>query len=120
MIKLDHTIVPSKDKIKSAYFLANILGLTVDENYGRFAVVRINDSLTFDFGDATSFEPHHYAFFVDVKAFSEILNRINYLNINYSSGITEGFNNKLYFENDRKGFYFQDPNGHIYEIITSV
>lgn len=48
-IRLDHTIVPAKDKVVSAKFFAEIFGLTVKP--GHFAQVQINESLTFAFAD---------------------------------------------------------------------
>ena len=48
-IRLDHTIVPAKDKIASAEFFAEIFGLTVKPGY--FAQVQVNESLTLDFAD---------------------------------------------------------------------
>ena len=50
-IRLDHTIVPSKNKAGSARFFAEMLGLTVMPGSGYFAQVRVNESLTFDFAD---------------------------------------------------------------------
>jgi hypothetical protein len=42
-IRLDHTIVPAKDKIASAEFFAEIFGLTVKQGY--FAQVQVNENL---------------------------------------------------------------------------
>jgi hypothetical protein len=50
-IRLDHTIVPAKDKIASAKFFAEIFGLTVEPDPGHFAGVQVNESLTFAFAD---------------------------------------------------------------------
>ena len=50
-IRLDHTIVPAKDKVASAGFFAEIFGLRVKPGPGYFAQVRVNESLTFDFAD---------------------------------------------------------------------
>jgi hypothetical protein len=50
-IRLDHTIVPAKDKQASAEFFAEIFGLTVEPGDGHFAQVRVNDGLAFDFAD---------------------------------------------------------------------
>jgi hypothetical protein len=36
---------------------------------GYFAVVRVNDTLTFDFDDASDFDSHHYAFHVSDAEF---------------------------------------------------
>ena len=49
-IRLDHTIVPARDKIVSAEFFADIFGLSVTRGY--FAQVRVNEHLTLDFADA--------------------------------------------------------------------
>ena len=85
-IRLDHTIVPAKDKVTSAELFAEIFGLTAITN-GRFAKVRINDSLTFDFAD----EPdprssHHYAFHVSEEEFDAIFGRVKAKGIPYGSG----------------------------------
>jgi hypothetical protein len=70
-IRLDHTIVPAKDKLASAEFFAEMFGLRVEPEAGHFAQVRINESLTFDFaergsrgerGGRRTDESHHYAF----------------------------------------------------------
>jgi hypothetical protein len=44
-IRLDHTIVPAKNKVLSAKFFAEIFGLTVKDD-GHFAEVQINDTLS--------------------------------------------------------------------------
>src|SRR5262245_57850760 len=63
-IRLDHTIVPAKDKVASAKFFAEIFGLTVSGE-GHFVPVKINESLTFDFADEPEkVRSHHYAFHV--------------------------------------------------------
>jgi len=50
-IRLDHTIVPAKDKVVSAEFFAEIFGLRVKPGQGHFTQVQVNESLTFDFAD---------------------------------------------------------------------
>ena len=45
-IKLDHVIVPSKDKLASAQLFAEIFGLEVKPVEGRFAQVPIDENLT--------------------------------------------------------------------------
>jgi len=65
-IKLNHTIVPARDKEASARFFAQIFGLTYDGPMGHFAPVRVNEDLTLDFDNAESFEIHHYAFYVTI------------------------------------------------------
>jgi catechol 2,3-dioxygenase-like lactoylglutathione lyase family enzyme len=50
-IRLDHTIVPAKNKRASAAFFAEIFGLSVTRGNGYFAQVQVNESLTMDFAD---------------------------------------------------------------------
>ena len=75
-IKLNHTIVPAKDKEAAAKLFAQIFGLNYDGPMGHFAPVRVNDELTMDFDNADSFEPHHYAFHVSDNEFDAIFQRI--------------------------------------------
>ena len=55
-ITLNHTIVPARDKEAAARFFAHIFGLTYDGPLGHFAPVRINETLTLDSDNASSFE----------------------------------------------------------------
>ncbi|HEU4439004.1 MAG TPA: VOC family protein, partial [Methylomirabilota bacterium] len=50
-IRLDHTIVPAKDKVASARFFAEIFGLAVDPDASHFAEVHVNDTLKLAFAD---------------------------------------------------------------------
>jgi catechol 2,3-dioxygenase-like lactoylglutathione lyase family enzyme len=59
-ITLNHTIIPARDKKASAEFFAHIFGLKLESPVGHFAVVRVNDTLTFDFAEREEFESHHY------------------------------------------------------------
>jgi catechol 2,3-dioxygenase-like lactoylglutathione lyase family enzyme len=127
-IHLDHTIVPAKDKVASAKFFAEIFGLTVTGD-GHFAQVQINESLTFDFADESEawggpgFDPvsgrsHHYAFHISDTEFDEILNRVKAKGIPYGSGPFSHTDGKINKRRGGRGFYFEDPNGHLLEVMT--
>src|SRR5215813_470117 len=92
-IRLDHTIVPAKDKVASANFFAEMFGLTVKSG-GHFAEVQINESLTFAFADepeawgGPGFDPnrgrsHHYAFHISDDEFDAIFKRVKARGIPY-------------------------------------
>ena len=92
---LDHTIVPAKDKTRSAEFYAEILGLTFKP--GHFAQVQINEDLTLDFADAPELwgggefksgtgPRHHYAFHVSDAEFDAIFDRVKSKGLAYGSG----------------------------------
>ena len=71
-ITLNHTIVPSHDKVESARFYSKIFGFKYVGEFARFIVVRVNKTLCLDFATSEKFESHHYAFKVSEKEFEEI------------------------------------------------
>ncbi len=120
-ITLNHTIVPARDKVASAKFLARILGLPFDEQaVGFFAPLRINQTLTCDFDeDAEPFDTHHYAFKVSESDFDAMFSRIKAEGIPYGSGPQARDNLAINHHAGGRGGYFCDPNGHILELLTA-
>ena len=118
-IRLDHTVVPAKDKIASAEFFAAIFGLTVKPGDGYFAQVQVNESLTFDFADKPApAESHHYAFHVSEEEFEAIFSRVKVRGIPYGSEPHSHTDGRINTRQDGRGFYFEDPNGHLLEVMT--
>jgi catechol 2,3-dioxygenase-like lactoylglutathione lyase family enzyme len=117
-VVLDHTIVPAKDKTASAEFFAEMFGLTVKPGQGHFAQVQVNDSLTFDFTD----DPHpwsqHYAFHITDAEFEAVLSRVKAKGLPYGSGPFSHTDGQIYSRRGGRGFYFEDPNGHLLEVMT--
>jgi catechol 2,3-dioxygenase-like lactoylglutathione lyase family enzyme len=117
-VRLNHTIVPARDKARAAQFFARMFGLTRGEDTGPFAPVQVNDVLTLEFAEAEVFEPHHYGFLVSDGDFDSILGRVRVANVPYGSGPEHGWDEQINHDNGGRGVYFQDPNGHSYEIFT--
>jgi catechol 2,3-dioxygenase-like lactoylglutathione lyase family enzyme len=117
-IFLDHTIVPAKDKLASAKFFAEIFGLTVKPGDGYFAQVQVNDSLTFDFADEEEPQSHHYAFHISDAEFEALYERVKAKGLTYGSGPYNHTDGKIYTRRGGRGFYFEDPNGHLLEVMT--
>ena len=126
-IRLDHTIVPAKDKVASAEFFAEIFGLTVRRGY--FAQVQVNESLTLAFTDeperwgSSGYDPgtgecHHYAFHVSDAEFEGIFGRVKARRLPYGSGPYSHTDGKIYTRRGGRGFYFKDPYGHLLEVMT--
>src|SRR5262245_29051996 len=126
-IRLDHTIVPAKNKMESAEFFAEIFGLSVEPGY--FAQVRVNDSLTLDFSDdrenwedpdsdSDAGPSLHYAFHVDDAEFDAIFRRVQAKGLPYGSEPDDYTNRRLNRRRGGRGFYFEDPYGHLLEIMT--
>ena len=128
-IHLDHTIVPAKDKAASAKFFADVFGLIVKPGDGHFVQVQINDSLTFDFADVpepwggSGFNPnagqsHHYAFRISEAEFEAIFKRVQAKGIPYGSGPFSHTDGRINSRRGGRGFYFEDPYGHLLEVMT--
>jgi catechol 2,3-dioxygenase-like lactoylglutathione lyase family enzyme len=116
-IHLDHTIVPASDKVASAKFFAEMFGLNV--RHGHFEQVQIDDHLTLDFADEIKpVQNIHYAFHVSDAEFDAIFERVKAKNLPYGSGPFSHRDMQINRRHGGRGFYFQDPNGHLLEIMT--
>ncbi len=117
-ITLNHTIVPTKDNVLSARFYEQIFGFEFVQEWGHFAVVKINESLTFDFMNEEKFIPLHYAFKVTDDQFDEIFDRVQSEGLEYGSGPRSLTDGSINHNDGGRGVYFTDLDGHILEIIT--
>ncbi len=117
-IKLNHTIVDAEDKDFSALFLTEMLGLPVPLLLGPFAVVRVGET-SLDYLDAEgAITPQHYAFLVSENEFDQIFERIRERRFPYWADPHRNELNHINTWDDGRGLYFDDPNGHLLEIIT--
>jgi catechol 2,3-dioxygenase-like lactoylglutathione lyase family enzyme len=125
-ISLNHTIVPVSDKHASAAFLAGILGLSTGTPFGPFVPLPIGESLTLDYADIdfaargiTAIAPHHYAFQVDEAEFDEIFGRIKAAGLNFYAEPHEPHRyGEINTSRGGRSVYFDDPDGHIMEVLT--
>jgi len=117
-IKLNHTIVPAKDKDAAARMFAKLFGLGYHGPKGHFAPVKVNEDLTMDFDDAESFEPHHYAFQVSEDEFDAIFARIQEVGLEWGSGPRNSADRQLNTRKGGRGVYFQVLDGHLLELLT--
>ena len=117
-ITLNHTIVPSKDKVAAAEFFAKIFGLSYDGAVGHFAPVKVNETLTMDFDNRDVLDHNHYAFHVDDEEFDQIFGRIKAENVTYGSGPRDLDDMQINTRRGGRGFYFLDLDGHILELMT--
>jgi len=117
-LHLDHTIVPARDNEKAARFIADVLGLEYKGTWGPFAAVKVNDTLSLDFTNVKKFEHHHYAFLASDEEFDAILSRVKEQGISYGSGPGSLKDGKINHLHKGRGFYFQDADSHVWEILT--
>lgn len=124
-IHLNHTIVAAHDKEVSATFLTHILGLRPPVLLGPFAVVCIDDETSLDYvnvendrGSDRDIASQHYAFLVTEKEFDEIFGRIRDRHLTYWADPYRREPNQINRWDDGRGIYFDDPSGHLLEVIT--
>jgi catechol 2,3-dioxygenase-like lactoylglutathione lyase family enzyme len=117
-IRLNHTIVPARDKEAAAGLFAQLFGLSFEGVSGHFAPVRVNETLTLLFDDADRFESHHYAFHVDDAEFDAILQRVKASGLSFGSAPWSIDDGELNDWNGGRGFYFKDRDGHVLELMT--
>ncbi len=119
-IHLDHTIVPSRHKSASARRLAELLGVPWGEAAaGPFTAVYVNDGLTLDFIDTDEdFPVYHFCFRVSQDEFDAILARIKAAGIAYRSTVRGPVDLQIDMQFGGKGIYWNDPDGHQWEMLT--
>lgn len=118
-VKLNHTIVFSRDKGESAAFLTGILGLPPAVPFGPFLGVKVDNDVTLDFMDTDEkIMLQHYAFLVSKAEFDTIFARIRERKLDYWSDPGRTRRGETYTFNGGRGVYFMDPSGHLLEIQT--
>lgn len=118
-VQLNHTIVQSRDKREAATFFAEILGLPEPQTYGPFFVVQTGNDVSLDFFDVEGeVHPQHYAFLVSEEEFDQVLGRITDRGLTYWADPFRREPGRVNHDDGGRGLYWNDPNGHILEIIT--
>ena len=118
-VQLNHTIVSTHDKERSAPFLAGILGLPAPTRFGPFLGVEAENGVTLDFMDTDGdITPQHYAFLISEAEFDEIFGRVQERGLPYWADPGRTKPSQINHGDGGRGVYFQDPDGHLLEIIT--
>jgi catechol 2,3-dioxygenase-like lactoylglutathione lyase family enzyme len=118
---LDHTIVWATDKARSARFLADVLGLPVGAPSGPFLPVELGNGVTLDYASrpAGPLTSQHYAFRIDETAFDAAFARVVEAGIEYWADPGHSRPGEINHWNGGRGFYFDDPDGHMMELLTA-
>ena len=118
-VKLNHTIVSARDKRASAAFLAEVLGLPAPVPFGPFLVVGADNDVTLDFIDADGeITSQHYAFLVGETEFDAIFGRMRERKLTYWADPFQDRPGEINTRDGGRGVYFEDPSGHLLEILT--
>jgi catechol 2,3-dioxygenase-like lactoylglutathione lyase family enzyme len=122
MAKLNHTIVWCQDQEKSAKFLSEILGLPPPRRFLGFLVVDLANEVSVDYLPAAAGEPialQHLAFLVSEEEFDGALERVRERTTEIWADPAKRQPGRINRHFGGRGVYFEDPNGHLFEIITT-
>jgi catechol 2,3-dioxygenase-like lactoylglutathione lyase family enzyme len=118
-VQLNHTIVSCRDQQRSAAFLTGILGLPAATRFGHFLVVEADNGVSLDFAETSGeITPQHYAFLVGEEEFDAAFERIRGQGLSYWADPGQTRPGVINHRDGGRGLYFEDPDGHLLEIIT--
>ncbi|MGO8769889.1 MAG: VOC family protein [Mycobacterium sp.] len=120
-ISFNHTIVASRDKRKSAEFLAELFGLPGPKPFGHFMAVGLEHGVNLDYADAPAGEEirrQHYAFLVSDEDFDTIYGKIRSRGLQHWADPRQQRPGEINHNHGGRGVYFLDPSGHAMEILT--
>ena len=118
-VQLNHTIVSCRDQQRSAAFLTGILGLPAATRFGHFLVVEADNGVSLDFAETDQqIAPQHYAFLVGEEEFDAAFGRIREQDLAYWADPGKTRRGEVSDRDGGRGLYFDDPDGHLLEIIT--
>jgi len=119
MPALNHTIVWSRDRHRAADFLAEILGLPAPRQFYHFQVVELGNEVSLDFMDHPEpIDTQHYAFLVSDAEFDAGLERVKDRGLTFWGDPARGQAGEINHHFGGRGFYFENPDGHLLELIT--
>jgi len=119
-VKLDHTIVPSRNRRAAAELLAHILGVPwAESGVGPFCPVYVNEGLTLDMDQAEdAFPIQHYCFRMSEAEFDALLSRLQSMGIEYRSTPHGPVDMQINTQHDGRIVYWSEPDGHVWEALT--
>jgi catechol 2,3-dioxygenase-like lactoylglutathione lyase family enzyme len=119
-VELNHTIVWCRDQQKSASFLAEILDRPAPVRFGPFLVVELDNGASLDFYQKDG-KPalQHYAFLIGDAEFDAVFAKVEQRGLPYWADPAKEKPDEINTHYGGRGFYFDDPDGHLLEVITT-
>lgn len=117
-ISLNHTIVHARDSATTARFLCEVLGLAPARQLAHFTVVQVGPTSLDLLQTDEKIASRHFAFLVSEAEFDLIFDRLRERGIRYWADPFHREPDRINRWDDGRGLYFDDPNGHLLEIIT--
>ena len=118
-VKLNHTIVHARDQRAAAEFYSSVFGLGKPVPFGPFLDVETANEVTLAILETDEkFEAQHYAFLVSEAEFDQIFGRVKARGLAYWADPGRKQKDEINTHFGGRGVYFEDPSGHLLEIIT--
>jgi catechol 2,3-dioxygenase-like lactoylglutathione lyase family enzyme len=119
-VKLNHTIVHSKDPAAAADFYSAVFALPAPVHFGPFLDIEVGNEVTLAFLSAGDMEvqTQHYAFLVSEAEFDQIFARVKERGLPHWADPAKSQKSEINRHDGGRGVYFDDPSGHLLEIIT--
>lgn len=121
-IKLDHTVLYTKNHHKAANEFADVMGLPAGRIAGEgyeFTAVPVNSELSIYFMDRDNVNlEQHMAFTVDGKTFDQILKRLKENNMSFGSSPFDRTNQRTDHDFVVRGLFWTNLDGCLFEIMT--
>jgi hypothetical protein len=87
--------------------------------FAHFLVVEADNGVSLDFAETTgAITPRHYAFLVGEEEFDAAFARIRGKDLPYWADPGQAQPGMINHRDGGRGLYFEDPDGHLLEIIT--
>lgn len=118
-VQLNHLIIWSSDRTRSARFLAEMLGRPMPTRLGRFEVVQLDNAVSLDFADCPGpVQVQHYAFLISEADFDAVLRRVHEREIQFWGDPMRSRPGEINHDDGGRGVYFADPDDHNLEVVT--
>ena len=118
-VELNHTIVWCRDQHVSATFLSEMLGLPAPTRFGPFLEVEASNNVILAYHETDDeIASQHYAFLIGDEEFDQIFGRIRERGVAYWADPHKSRKGEINHHYGGRGVYFDDPSGHLLEIIT--
>ena len=117
--QLNHTIVWCRDRHVSSQFMAEMLGLPPPRTFLHFEIVDAANGVSLDFMEKDGpVAKQHYAFLVSDAEFDAGMERIAGKGLIYWADPARSQPGAINQHFGGRGVYFEDPDGHLLELIT--
>ena len=118
-IQFNHTIVHARDSHASAVFLAEILGLAAPVPFGPFRVVQGGSGVRLGWRQsAAPVTRQRYAFLIGEAEFDAVFARIRERGLSFWADPGKIRTGEINHGDGGRGVYFEDPDGHVLEVLT--